>query len=121
MKAKLMFIAGAGVGYVLGIRAGRGNYEKLKTSARKLWARDEVQETVATVQNAVKAQAGEAVHKLAEQVLPSKGAATDSPAEKTPAHAATTADRSAAVPLDVTAQASDEFPDAGLHSGGGRN
>jgi len=37
MKGKILFLAGLGVGYVLGTRAGRERYETIKKSAAKLW------------------------------------------------------------------------------------
>ncbi|MFB9165552.1 YtxH domain-containing protein [Arthrobacter psychrochitiniphilus] len=93
MKAKLTFIAGLGAEYILGSRAGRAHYDQLKSSVRKLWNRDEVQGTVASVQESVKAQAGEAVNKLVHQVLPAR---------------------------ESVAENSDAFRYAGLHSGRGR-
>ena len=36
MKKKLYFLAGVGVGYVLGSRAGRERYEQLKTGVLRV-------------------------------------------------------------------------------------
>jgi len=44
MIKKLLFVAGAGVGYVLGTRAGRERYNALVSKARKVADRPEVQE-----------------------------------------------------------------------------
>ena len=44
MIKKLLFAAGAGVGYVLGTRAGREKYNALVSKARKVADRPEVQE-----------------------------------------------------------------------------
>ncbi|WP_113717661.1 hypothetical protein [Arthrobacter dokdonensis] len=57
MKAKLAFVAGLGVGYVVGTRVGRRGYENLKSSARSLWETDKVQETVTHVEETLKEEA----------------------------------------------------------------
>ncbi len=121
MKTKLSFLAGAAFGFVLGSRAGRESYEKMKASAKDVWAdvwaRDAVQDTVATVQNSIKAKTGEAVHRLAKQVLPAhksgQGAEVRSPSGRL--HS------SGGSPLDIVPEASDEFPDAALSGGEGQH
>lgn len=128
MKAKLTFLIGAGLGYVLGTRAGRDSYEKIKTSAQQAWSKDAVQETVATVQDTVKAQAGEVVHKLVQQVRPhdnpdesgsdaTTSGETSSPNSKTPS-SENELYGSGGNPLDIVPEVSDEFPDSGLHGEG---
>lgn len=59
MRGKLVFVAGIGVGYVLGTRAGREKFDQMVASARKVWESPTVQEAAGVVQ----AQAG----KLYEQ------------------------------------------------------
>lgn len=59
MRGKLLFIAGAGVGYVLGARAGRKRYEQIKASAAKLWESPGIQKQVDAVEDFVAAKAGE--------------------------------------------------------------
>ena len=54
MRNKLIFLAGVGVGYVLGARAGRERYEQLARTARKVRENPTVQETAGILQ----AQAG---------------------------------------------------------------
>lgn len=44
MRGKLMFLAGVGVGYVLGTRAGRERYDELVNATRKLLDSPTVQE-----------------------------------------------------------------------------
>jgi hypothetical protein len=44
MRGKLMFVAGAAVGFVLGSRAGRERYEELSAAAQKILASPSVQE-----------------------------------------------------------------------------
>jgi hypothetical protein len=49
MKGKVMFVVGAAVGYVVGTRAGRQGYERLKSQASDLWLNPKVQDTVESV------------------------------------------------------------------------
>ena len=51
MIKKLLFVAGAGVGYVLGTRAGREKYNALVAKARKVADRPEVQEMTEAVKS----------------------------------------------------------------------
>lgn len=51
MKTKAAFIVGTGIGYVLGTRAGRRQFEVIKGHAKDLWASDSVQSTVSTLQD----------------------------------------------------------------------
>jgi membrane protein implicated in regulation of membrane protease activity len=57
MKGKICFVAGLGVGYVLGTRAGRERYESIKKSALKLWNNPRVQKQVDTAEAFVKDKA----------------------------------------------------------------
>lgn len=122
MKAKLTFLAGAALGYVLGTRAGRESYEKIKSAAKQTWAKDAVQDTVATVQESVKTQAGEVAHKLVEQVRPHDKQDPDSAKDDqdTTASSEKSLYGSGGNPLDIVSGVSDEFPDAGLNGGGGQ-
>jgi len=52
MKTRLAFVIGAGVGYVLGTRAGRGQFEKIKTMAKDLWQDPRVQQQVTDLEDA---------------------------------------------------------------------
>ena len=45
-----MFITGAGVGYVLGTRAGREKFDRMVAQARKVWESPTVQEAAGVVQ-----------------------------------------------------------------------
>jgi hypothetical protein len=54
MRNKLIFLAGVGIGYVLGARAGRERYEQILRLARKVRENPTVQETAGILQ----AQAG---------------------------------------------------------------
>jgi len=54
---KLSFVAGVGVGYVLGARAGRKRYEQIKARASRVWSSEPVQAKVGEATELVKAQA----------------------------------------------------------------
>lgn len=66
MKGKILFLAGLGVGYVLGTRAGRERYEQIKAAASNLWNAPLVQRQVDTVQDFVKDKAPEVVEFVAD-------------------------------------------------------
>jgi hypothetical protein len=59
VKGKILFVAGLGLGYVLGTRAGREKYEELRTSALKVWNDPRVQKQVDNVEDFVKDKAPE--------------------------------------------------------------
>jgi hypothetical protein len=66
MKGKLLFIAGLGIGYVLGTRAGREQYEKLKAQAARLWNDPHVQKRVDAVEEYVKDKAPDVAELVAD-------------------------------------------------------
>ena len=61
MQGRILFAAGAAVGYVLGARAGRRRYEQIKAAADRVWNDRNVQkgvgQAVDTVQGFVKEKA----------------------------------------------------------------
>ncbi|MGN6428814.1 hypothetical protein [uncultured Leifsonia sp.] len=59
MRGKLLFVAGAAVGYVLGARAGRKRYEQIKAAATKVWESPGVQKQVHAVEDFVADKVGE--------------------------------------------------------------
>jgi Mrp family chromosome partitioning ATPase len=59
VKGKILFVAGLGLGYVLGTRAGREKYEELRTAAMKVWNDPRVQKQVDAVEDFVKEKAPE--------------------------------------------------------------
>lgn len=77
MRTKLIFLAGAAIGYVLGTRDGRGRYEQLKSQADSLWHDPRVQEKVSTAGQAVKDKAPEVQAKLADAAGQAASAAKD--------------------------------------------
>lgn len=50
MRVKAAFLIGGAVGYVLGTRAGRDQFEKIRVQAKRVWEDPRVQETVADVE-----------------------------------------------------------------------
>lgn len=78
MKGKLTLLTGVAVGYVLGARAGREEYDRIRDRARSVWNNPRVQEQVSTAQAAVKEQAPvvqekvvDLTKKVAEHATPS--------------------------------------------------
>ncbi len=59
MKGKILFVAGLGLGYVFGTRAGREKYEELRSAALKVWNDPRVQKQVDAAQDFVKDKAPE--------------------------------------------------------------
>jgi hypothetical protein len=64
--AKLSFVAGLAVGYVLGAKAGQKRYEQIRGRANQLWSSDPVQARVTSVRETVKDQAPVVSAKLGE-------------------------------------------------------
>ena len=56
MRGKIIFVAGIGVGYVLGAKAGRQRYEQIASAADKLWSSKAVAKPRAEVQHFVETQ-----------------------------------------------------------------
>jgi hypothetical protein len=74
---KISFLVGAGIGFVVGSRAGRGPYEQLEANVRKVLRRPEVEKAV----DQVKEAAGDAADSAAQKVtaaVPSPDKAKDS-------------------------------------------
>lgn len=57
MKGKILFVTGAAIGYVLGARAGRGAYVKIKDRAEGIWENPTVQKGVQQAESFVKENA----------------------------------------------------------------
>ncbi len=64
--SKISFLAGVGVGYVLGTRAGRQRYEQIKAGAQGVWNNPKVQETVSHAQDLAAQKGPEVGHRIAE-------------------------------------------------------
>lgn len=65
MKGKILFVAGLGLGYVLGTRAGRERYEQIRRAAENVWNQPTVQDGVNTVKDFTMSRVGD----LGENVL----------------------------------------------------
>jgi oxygen-dependent protoporphyrinogen oxidase len=59
MRGRILFAAGAAVGYVLGARAGRKRYDQMKAAATKVWKSPSVQRQVHAVEDFVANKVGE--------------------------------------------------------------
>lgn len=86
MKGKILFVAGLGLGYILGTRAGREKYDELKTAALKVWNDPRVQKQVDAVEDFVKDKAPE----VADFVTDNAKKVVGKVSSKTPAKKPTT-------------------------------
>jgi len=77
MRTKAAFLIGGVVGYVLGTRAGREQFEKLRTQAQKLWEDPRVQSTVNDVEQRATTLMKEKGPELKERVSDAVRSATD--------------------------------------------
>lgn len=68
MNGKVAFVVGAAVGYLLGTRAGREQYEKIKTGARSALDHPAVKDKVAQAENAIADVVREQGAKVTDQV-----------------------------------------------------
>ena len=64
--SKISFLAGIGVGYVLGARAGRNRYEQIKSGAQGVWNNPKVQDAVSHAQDVAAQKAPEVGHRITE-------------------------------------------------------
>lgn len=74
MSGKLSFLAGLGVGYVLGARAGRERYDQIAGKAQQVWQDPRVQQKAEQAGHLVQEKAGQAGHAVKEKI-----ASDDSP------------------------------------------
>ena len=73
---KSMFLVGAGIGFILGSRSGRGPYQQLESKVREITRRPEVRNKVEQLKDTAKDQAAAAAQKKTSR---SQAAAGDSP------------------------------------------
>lgn len=64
MKGKILFVAGLATGYVLGSKAGRQAYERIKSQASGIWESPAVQKTVSQAGTLAKETASTAQSKV---------------------------------------------------------
>lgn len=72
MRGKLTLLAGVGVGYVLGTRAGRERYEQLAANAKKVWRDPRVQDKAGQAKHLAQEKAHDAGQTLKEKVTSSE-------------------------------------------------
>ncbi|WUH96635.1 YtxH domain-containing protein [Spirillospora sp. NBC_00431] len=83
MKARMMFMAGAAIGYVMGTKAGRERYEQIKRMSQQVSENPNVQETAGKLRakgeefaGAARGKAGQLKERVPEQ-LPGRHKATE--------------------------------------------
>lgn len=74
---KLMVLAAAGVGYVLGTRAGRERYEQIRVQAQKVWTDPRVQQKKAEAQDLAREKGQQAADVAAEKASAAAEKATN--------------------------------------------
>lgn len=85
MRGKLLFAAGAALGYVLGSKQGRQAYETIKTKASDTWANPKVRESVDKVTDLAREklpggeQVAKAAHRATDKVDDAAESSNDSP------------------------------------------
>ncbi|ARC58268.1 hypothetical protein AS850_14375 [Frondihabitans sp. 762G35] len=77
MKGKILFVAGLAAGYVVGARAGRQSYEKIKLRADKVWHDPNVQRGVTKAEDFVAEKAPIVGRKIQETAQDAAHAATE--------------------------------------------
>jgi len=68
MKGKILFVVGLGVGYVLGTRAGREKYDKIKRQAQWVWDSPAISDAREQVDAFVKARTPDVAEVIASGV-----------------------------------------------------
>jgi hypothetical protein len=91
MRGRLLFVAGAALGYVLGSRAGRARYEQIKSVTGKIWNSNGVQKQVHNVEESVADRTpdvaefiGETTKKVVRKAATPKNRSTGSTSGPTP-------------------------------------
>ncbi|QAV70732.1 YtxH domain-containing protein [Salinibacterium sp. UTAS2018] len=115
MKGKILLVVGLGIGYVLGTRAGREKYEKIKATAGKLWNDPRITQQRHNAEDFVKDKApdvaeflADGAKKVVKQVASSKNSSSNasSNASSTTASKSSTSSSSAAKKKPATKKSS---------------
>lgn len=67
MRGRMLFVAGAALGYVLGARAGRARYEQIKSVSGKVWNSRGVQSQVHHVEDFIADRTPDVAEFIGEQ------------------------------------------------------
>jgi chemotaxis response regulator CheB len=106
MKGKILLVVGLGIGYVLGTRAGREKYEKIKATAGKLWNDPRITEQRHNAEDFVKDKAPDVAEFLADgakKVVKQVASNKSSPAKSTKSTSTSSAKKPAAKKSSSTA------------------
>lgn len=85
MRGKILLLAGIGIGYVLGARAGRESYDRIVRAADKFWSSPRVQKQVSSAEDFVKDKAPDVADFLADGAKRVVRQVSGSQSTKTPA------------------------------------
>jgi hypothetical protein len=107
---KLTLLAVAGIGYVLGARAGRERYEQIKSAAFRVKENPRVQSAASTVAETAKEQAP----LVKEKVTAAAGAARNAAAEHSPFGSSHTDELKEQLDPESTARQDDPYPKGDL-------
>jgi hypothetical protein len=77
MKGKLGLLVGGAIGYVLGTRAGREQYDKIIAQGQSLWGSPKVQDAKAQAQDFAREKGPEMGQKVADAASGAASAAQD--------------------------------------------
>lgn len=83
MRTKAAFLIGGAVGYVLGARAGREQFEKIRGSAKQMWENPRVQETVNDVEQRASSLMHDKAPELKEKITDAVKSAADTVRSRT--------------------------------------
>ena len=103
MKGKILFVVGLGVGYVLGTRAGREKYDKIKRQAQWVWDSPAISDARDKVDAFVKARTPDVAELIADGVKKAVATVAGKPAPQ-PTASAALSDEPAAAPKKPAAR-----------------